>query len=824
MTAEKIIEIIESVLNDDMSSLDGIALLKNLKNTEGNKINCAIRLLKSYNTQAYYDFCGHLRQVIVFYGYPIAIGNKVFFQFVFNNLASFGLSIIGDEDNKKITANSKILPGSKLETIYKYEKRSKEKLSIGDGRLYNYTGYKSYRTFSQKILLNKISNCNYGDTMLACLPTGAGKSLSWQLPGISNEYPGLIIVIVPTVALAINHQNASKKMFENLNISDVYPKAYYSGCTYEQKSQIKKEILNGTLPILYISPEALMQKDFKEMIMEASRLGKISMLVIDECHLIPNWGGGFRPEFQLIPSFRNAINEICKIKTILLSATLTDNDISVLKNIFNNDGNFIEFHADALRPEISYKLDFYQNPIDRLNMIKKLILQAPRPIIVYASTILSAENIFNTIKSTGLKNVELYTSHTRNQEEIIKKWDRDDIDIIVATSAFGMGVDKSDIRSIIHTFIPENISRFYQESGRAGRDGYSAIDFSLISLKEDKKDVDKLLSNAILTSDSIVNRWFDLKSNSSVVDGDCMWIDTHTTPNHLLKNITGEQSASWNKATIMFLYRNGFIDIIDLSIRSKNEYLIKIKLLKRKELENKERLLAVIDCIREDERAFIENGIQNSLEMLKNTACFGAIFKNEYKYAEEICSGCPYCDKHKIDSYYISSTIKVINKTPVDNLPVDDLDKTLQNNKESLLTCDSYDLDYSKVLSYLIDKGVRNFILPNLSDEKLIDIYKSVALYRNINNILIFDNQEFSNNNVASVITGTVCVVLDDEIKYQSKIFKFAEKYGKIKGNNVVFISKDNVIDNRYGKVITSTEKFPLGKIENILGGRNDNF
>lgn len=824
MTGEKIIEIIEETLSDSLSPEEGILKLKKFKSKEGNKINCAIRLLKAYKDMSYYDFCGHLRQVIVFYGYPIKIENKVFKQFVINNLSSFGLSTIGEKNNIKFSANYKILPGTNLECEYKYENRIKEDVSIGDGRLYTYTGYSTYRTFSQKMLLNKISKCEYGDTLLASLPTGAGKSLSWQLPGISNEYPGLIIVIVPTTALAINHENASKKLFERLDSGDIYPKAYYSGISKEKKDLIKKEIQDGVLPILYISPEALMYEDFKEMIFDASKDNKISMLVVDEAHLIVNWGGGFRPEFQLIPSFRNAINEICKIKTILLSATLTDNDLYMIKKLFANEDNFIEFHADSLRPEITYKLDSFNNSTDRLDCLKKLILQVPRPVIIYSATILSAENILNEIKNIGLRNVELFTSQTSNKEEILRKFVNDDIDIIVATSAFGMGVDKSDIRTIIHPFIPENISRYYQEAGRAGRDGYSALDFTLITLKEDKRDVNNLISNSILRTSSIVDRWISLSSNSSVIDGDSMWVDMHIKPRHLQNDVTGEQNASWNKFIIMFLYRNGFIDILDASLKNKNDYLIKIRLLKRECLSNPQKLLEKLEDYREEERNRVVEDFNNSLEMLRGNNCYGAMLKNEYKYVEEICSGCPYCDKHKEMPYYSKSNLKILSKDTIINRNNSYIETKIKYNKESLLTCDNYTFNYGKFMAYLIKLGVHNFVIPNLDKNNMEEIYKEISHFRNISDILIIDKKEFMEYNLSTLISHPIAIVLDSDMKYLNKVFKFADKYTKTEGDNIVFVSKEDVVDKRFNKEIINTEKFPLGKIEKILGGRNENF
>ena len=821
MSSENIVALVENILSGDIEVIPGLSQLKKLKDEEGNKINCAIRLIKSFDSQSFYDAASHLRQFIIFYGYPVRVQNRVFYKFLENKYNLFGLTMIGENGNVKFSANPKILKNTKLETIYKYEKRAIDDFAIGDGRLYNYTGYTTYRSFSQKLLLNKISNMPFGDTLLACLPTGAGKSLSWQLPGIANEYSGLIIVIVPTIALAINHEEASKVMFNNVNSNLVKPKAYYSDCPRSKKEQIKEEILSGILPILYISPEALMQKEFKEMIIEAAKLNKVSMLVVDEAHLIVDWGARFRPEFQLIPSFRNSLNSTGnKIKTLLLSATLTENDTDIIKSIFDDGNNFIEFRADALRPEISYKLEFFENLSHRISSLKKLVLEAPKPMIIYSSTVAFARSLFEIVKETGLKNVSLFTGETRNEErkKIMEAWATDDTDIIVATSAFGMGVDKSDIRTIVHTFMPENISRFYQESGRAGRDGYAALDFCIIVSDEDEKVARGLMSKAISTTDNIVKRWFDLKNNSEIIEGDCMWIDTYTTPKHLLKSITGEQNADWNRGVILFLYRNHFIDILDVN-QNGEEFLIKVKILKFKELQDENLMKQAINDYRDLERCKIDLELATINELFKLKQCFGSMFKQQYQHAEEICSGCPYCDKQNTASYYNRSTLKVFSKKiirPIENL---ELSSIIKNNKESVLICDSYKFNYESLINYIVEMGIYNIVIPGLNYNRMNDIFNSLKFYKNINSFMLLNKDEFLNNDISSLLSGPIAVLLDDDVNFNNKVFKFASKYEKKNLNNILFISKETVIDPRFNKEILNTDKFPLGKMEKLIGG-----
>lgn len=824
MVGERVVEIIEGVLSDEISVREALKELERLKSTEKNKITCAIRLVKAYENQSYLDFCGHLRQVIIYYGYPIKIENRIFNKFVYNNMKDFGLNIVGDKTNIKFSANPVILPKEdKISGVYKYEQKVYEKPAIGDGKLYNFTKFKTYKSFAQKILINRISKMQFGDTMLACLPTGAGKSLSWQLPGISNEYNGLIIVIVPTIALAINHEQSSKKMFQVAGINGVYPKAYYSGKSIDEKKKIKQEIMAGILPILYISPEALMQKEFKNMIIDAAKENKISMLVVDEAHLIVDWGGGFRPEFQLIPSFRNSINKTGnKIKTILLSATITSKDATILKSIFNDDNNFIEYRADALRPEITYKVSFCENDTHRIQILKQLINQVPRPVIIYCSLVEYAENFYNVVKDLGFNNTRLFTGKTSTNDRkiIMNEWDKDDVDIIVATSAFGMGVDKSDIRTIIHTFMPENISRFYQESGRAGRDGYSAIDYCLLVNKDDKLEARKRGNTKLATTDTIVKRWFDMKINSKIEGGDCMWLDTHTTPSYLIKNITGEQSASWNKDTILFLYRNKFIDILDVSLKDGKDYFIKVKLLNRAALQSVKKLAEQVEPCREVERKYIEQELNVVFELFSLKYCFSNIFKLQYNYTKELCNGCPYCEKIKREPYFAKSDIQIFSKNIEEIVLDDDIANFLIYNQESVIICDKYNEKLDDLIAYLLQEGIHNFIIPRLKFENLTSIYDKMKYFSNIKDYILLDKTEFEYYDIKDLISGPIAIMLDDNQEVNKELFDFAEGYKKKNGNTILFISKSDVIDTRYGKIITDTEKFPVGKLENILGGK----
>ena len=298
-------------------------------------------------------------------------------------------------------------------------------------------------------------------------PTGGGKSLSWELPVISGQLHGkMAIVVVPTVALATDHELASAKVFSDPFSDSGHPVAYYGDLTKDQKQSIIDDIEAGMIPILYISPEALLHERFKAAVLKAAQKGFVGMLVVDEAHLIVQWGIRFRPEFQLLSAFRDQIVQVSPdgIQTLLLSATLTDADTDIIKKVFHSE-IFTEFRGDTLREEPSFYLKICSSSENRINALIHLVDLVPRPLIIYTAIPAQAKECFNELRNRGYNNIAVFTGETEGslREELVRKWRENEIDIMVATSAFGMGVDKADVRTIITAYIPESISRFYQE-------------------------------------------------------------------------------------------------------------------------------------------------------------------------------------------------------------------------------------------------------------------------------------------------------------------------------------------------------------------------
>ena len=428
--------------------------------------------------------------------------------------SDFGLSI--DYANEVNAINSYpdwFQHAEHLEDVFRLKKRRSTVPQIGDGLLYEMAHYTHYLSTEQKILIQGVFNMGEGQTLLGCLPTGGGKSLIGQLPAFVETRGGTVhgavsgagstIVIVPTVALAIDQYESSKKIFKNAIDEEHSPQAYYGGMSEERKKLICNGVRNGTIPLLYTSPEAVLSGRLHHALMEGARNGRISRLVIDEVHIVVDWGSAFRTDFQLLSILQRKLLEASggRLKTVLLSATLTDEAVGILKTLFKNQAGFSEIRSDALRFEPMYFIDCPKDEWERQKRMVEVLPLLPRPIILYVTSREKAAFWEEYIKTNGFLSVTSFTGDTGDTERevILEKWNKDEIDMIVATSAFGMGVDKPDIRTIIHLCLPESVNRYYQEVGRGGRDGFASISLLSTVLKEDEREAHSLTKTSVLT-------------------------------------------------------------------------------------------------------------------------------------------------------------------------------------------------------------------------------------------------------------------------------------------------------------------------------------
>ncbi|MDY3266123.1 MAG: DNA helicase RecQ [Phocaeicola sp.] len=327
-----------------------------------------------------------------------------------------------------------------------------EKINLTE-QLKKYFGFDTFKGNQEAIIRNLLD----GKDTFVLMPTGGGKSLCYQLPSLLME--GTAIVISPLIALMKNQVDAMRNFSEEDGVAHFIN----SSLSKSAIDQVKSDIMAGKTKLLYVAPESLTKEDNVDFLKHV----KISFYAIDEAHCISEWGHDFRPEYRRI---RPIINEIGKAPVIALTATATP---KVKMDIQKNLGmtNAAEFKSSFNRPNLYYEVRSKTNNVDK-DIIKFIKQNPDKSGIIYCLSRKKVEELTEILVANGIKARPYHAgmdSATRNinQDDFLKE----NIDVIVATIAFGMGIDKPDVRYVIHYDVPKSLEGYYQETGRAGRDG-----------------------------------------------------------------------------------------------------------------------------------------------------------------------------------------------------------------------------------------------------------------------------------------------------------------------------------------------------------------
>lgn len=368
-------------------------------------------------------------------------------------------------------------------------------------KLKEFFGFSSFKGEQEQI----ISNLLQGNDSFVIMPTGGGKSLCYQLPALLME--GTAIVISPLIALMKNQVDAIRGFVAG---NEGIAHFLNSSLTKAQIAEVTEDLTSGVTKLLYVAPESLT----KEENIAILRQIRISFFAVDEAHCISDWGHDFRPEYRKI---RPIVDEIGRAPIIALTATATpkvQNDI--LKNLGIMDAHV--FKSSFNRPNLYYEV---RDKIDQDKDIIKYIKQHPgKSGIIYCLSRKKVEELAQVLVINGIRAVPYHAGldakvRAENQDKFLME----EVDVIVATIAFGMGIDKPDVRFVIHYDVPRSLEGYYQETGRAGRDGREGVCIAYYSYKDIRK-LDKFLMSKPV-SEQEIGRQLLMEIEAYAESGDC---------------------------------------------------------------------------------------------------------------------------------------------------------------------------------------------------------------------------------------------------------------------------------------------------------------
>ncbi|MCB2426417.1 protein DpdF [Methylophaga pinxianii] len=532
------------------------------------------------------------------------------------------------------------------------------------------TGFGNYLSPGQRAAVISTLLMPSEDTLIVNLPTGSGKTLLAQAPTVLWGFDsGLTLVVVPTNTLALDLERRTQELFKNRNEGwQVHELAWLSSRDESVRMSIKQRIRTGSQGILFASPESICGSLLPSLYSAAEK-GLISYFMVDEAHLIAQWGDEFRPAFQQLSGLRHGLlkaSPATGFKTVLLSATFSPQIIKTLRSLFGPPEKIQMVSAIHLRPEPRYLSYEARDEQEKEQRIEELINFVPRPFILYTTKVIDAKRWFQRLRQLGFNRLACIHGGTADieRESIINDWVDDQIDGVIATSAFGVGMDKANVRTVIHATVPETLDRFYQEVGRGGRDGLACLSLTIFD-SQDIKSAKGMTVPTLIGDEKGYERWSSMYRNAekSQESDDVRILDLTRPPAGLLQH--SDYNREWNMRTLIMLARANLIQLEavkpislkrleseteeDFESRSNVEYeklftqinvrIIEPKLMDRTFFEerlNLERERTIVPA----KKAFQE--MMESLEGKKEMSeTLVGLFSDTNVIVSPVCRGCP---------------------------------------------------------------------------------------------------------------------------------------------------------------------------------------
>lgn len=642
------------------------------------------------------------------------------------------------------------------------------------------TGYKSFKSEEQKLVVTTALRCPEGFTELICMSTGGGKSLITQSVSYQNEN-SLTVVVVPTISLMIDQVRVAKDAIHPKDDAEI---DYY--CSNSSLSKLLNNIRSRKVRLLFVSPEAVLKNyELRDALEKAAETRYLQNIIVDEAHIVAEWGTLFRTDYQCLDAFQKGLlKRNSSLRTYLMSATFSETTVQQLRAAYSNGSNWIEVRCDKLRSEPRFSFIRAKDCFEKEALLDDLILKLPHPMIVYVQRPIQATQLVSHLHELGLNGVEEFTGKTSpsKREELIERWINDDFSIMVATCAFGVGVNKKDVRTVLHTYVPEGPNKYYQEAGRGGRDGLPSL--SVVLYTEDDIHSAFQFTQKALTAEKLHGRWFSMLSNPGTIckaDG-TIEIDTSVKPKYSedpeLVDIANARDINWNVYAILLLRRAGLIDLLDVRYGGESAILnvrIKEPLLKDpKSAETK----AIMEQIRTKEWGSVEREFQTMRVALNDSdkKCIGDIFTKVYGFTDKICSGC-------------GSHSNAIDETNVNQIP---LKKRIDNipSSQEWVDQDALIITKSDAPSSLVAAAVKKGLAVAILKKEKYPIYE---MGRKDTLFLYIDEWEKLFTVFPSAFNG-VCAI-DISGMNESEILRTLQyaNYRRIDGTKYLFITDEDL-------------------------------